>query len=106
MTTSILRPLSLAETLASRKPAVRLEAFNLSRECASAALESLTGASLFTREVPVIGPVCDCPAFQPTARVWTEGELEAARFLANRSAQVIRPRKQSAFLARLAQRLN
>lgn len=103
---SILRPLSLAATLASRKPASNLEAFNLSRECASKALESLTGSSLFTREPKLIGPVCDCPAFQAPARVWTESELEAARFLANRQATVLRPARKSSRLARLAQRLN
>jgi hypothetical protein len=83
-----------------------LEAFNLSREAASTTLESLTGASLFTREPGKIGPVCDCPAYQGSARVFTDSEREALSWLKNRSAKVIKPARRGSRLAALMQRLH
>lgn len=102
---SVLRPLSLQATLAARKPATSLQAFHYSREAASACLESLTGLSLFSREPGKTGPVCDCPAYQATARVFTASELEAAAWIAEKGKpKVMKPARKSSRLARLAQR--
>ena len=100
--------LSLAEAVALRSPAVNLTAWEIAKEAERAAQNSLNAdrADYRVRAPLQTGPVCDCPPWRPSARVFTPGELEAARWLEGRTAYRVKPARRSSRLARLAQRLN